>query len=79
MQWESWRRGRILVPQKEERYQEIDRGGFAECVCGGGGVAAVGGALRNAWKVSAKSGRLWTDNPLHHNASRSPLNELNES
>lgn len=28
----------------------------------------MGGTLRNAWKVSAKSGRLWTDYPLHHNA-----------
>lgn len=26
-------------------------------------MTEVGGALRNAWKVSARSGRLWTDNP----------------
>lgn len=26
----------------------------------------MGGALRNAWKVSGRSGRLWTDNPPHH-------------
>lgn len=33
---------------------------------------AVGGALRNAWKVSERSGRHWTDNPAHHNTTRSP-------
>lgn len=41
------------------------------------GGTAVGGALRNAWKVSAKSGRLWPDNPLDHNTPPSTLNELN--
>ena len=36
----------------------------------------MGGALRNAWKVSAKSGRLWTDNPPDPNTTPSLLNEL---
>lgn len=61
---------------------EIEKGrGLQEClshrkkgmICrawqgGVGWGTAVGGTLRNAWKVSAKSGRLWTDYPLHHNA-----------
>lgn len=33
---------------------------------------AVGGTLRNAWKVSERSGRHWTDNPAHHNTTPSP-------
>lgn len=33
---------------------------------------AVGGALRNAWKVSERSGRHWTDNPAHHITIPSP-------
>lgn len=36
------------------------------------GGTAVGGALRNAWKVSAKSWRLWTDNPPRHITMPSP-------
>lgn len=35
----------------------FDRGGWDE------GGTTVGGALRNAWKVSAENGRFWTDNP----------------
>lgn len=44
----------------------FDRGGWDE------GGTAVGGALRNAWKVSERSGRLWTDNPPHHITIASP-------
>lgn len=44
----------------------FDRGGWDE------GSTAVGGALRNAWKVSEKSGRLWADNPPRHITIPSP-------
>lgn len=44
----------------------FDRGGWDE------GGTAVGGALRNAWKVSERSGRLWTDNPPHDITIPSP-------
>lgn len=36
------------------------------------GLRAVGGALRNAWKVSERSGRHWADNPAHHITIPSP-------
>lgn len=51
---------------------EFDKGGVWRV-----GGTEVGGALRNAWKVSANSERLCTDNPLDHNTPPSPLNELN--
>lgn len=44
----------------------FDRGGWDE------GGTAVGGALRNAWKVSERSWRLWTDNPPHNITMASP-------
>lgn len=44
----------------------FDRGGWDER------GTAVGGALRNVWKVSARSAGLWTDNPSHHITITSP-------
>lgn len=43
-----------------------DRGGWDER------GAAVGSTLKNAWKLSEKPGRRWTDNPAHHITMLSP-------
>lgn len=37
-----------------------------------GETVGVGDTLRNAWKVSKRSGRHWTDNPAHHITKASP-------
>lgn len=58
-----WGRGRggcknVWVTQKKrDDMWAFDRGGWDE------GGTTVGGALRNAWKVSAETWRLLTDNP----------------
>lgn len=46
--------------ENEGWYEGFDRGGRTK------EGRAVGGALRNAWKVSVNSVRLWTANPRRY-------------